>query len=77
MTSTTDIGELHDAYFAFKAADDAFSAALTAAFGKDACNRRYDATCRGWTQDCHGTYAEFQRTGDVWRSLDRKFRNAK
>lgn len=54
-------------YAAWCAADDAWQALLVKHFGKDACNRRYDASMKDWPQECVDAKAESLRLGAAYK----------
>jgi hypothetical protein len=59
---------VHDAYRAFKAADEAWSNDLFLAFGKDAGDKRYTAEGKNHPY-CVSSYQDFKRAGEQWRAL--------
>jgi hypothetical protein len=59
---------IHQAYQAFKQADEQWSAALKRVFGKQAGDKRY--TIDGETHPaCAEAYKAFKQTGNAWRRL--------
>lgn len=65
---TTDT---HFLYAAALAADRRFSAALKKAFGRDACNRRYDADNSAHPAEVREACAEYQTASERWREAFR------
>lgn len=53
-------------YRAALAADQRFAAELKKAYGRDACNRRYDADTSKHPPAVREAYAEFQATNEAW-----------
>ena len=59
--------EKRKAYYSWSAADEAYSAALHRAFGRDACNRRYDTDKSAHPEECQKAYAYWLAKAKVYR----------
>lgn len=63
---------MDDPYYAWEAAEEKWSNALRRAFGKDACNRRYDADKSSHPEECRVARAEWIAARDAWRAVASK-----
>lgn len=63
MTDHSDTAALHRKY---AAADEAWSLELRRAFGKAACDRRYDMDRRAHPASCNAAHAVFAAARDAW-----------
>ena len=56
-------------WYEWKAADEAWHNALVSAFGKDACNRRYDRDKSKHPANCLKAEAKFDATGRAYKAF--------
>jgi hypothetical protein len=71
MATRSPLETVPAALAAFEAAENAWSAALVKAFGKDACNRRYDVDITGHPPECVRLMDKRQAAMRAWqKALD-------